>query len=409
MTCDRRIAAVCLLPCLMVLCVRADVVPLTKLTDPSAKCMDGTLGGFYHQHAKVEANKAKWVIHMQGGGECVDSVQCARRFNSSLSSSDFFPDYINLTYDPANTNHSHRKPSADRSSLQDVSELGFRWDKFGWWLCDDNPDTNPELYGYNHVWLPYCSGDLWSGQRLTPTTLPMAHGDNGSDANVSVYFSGHHILGAVLEALDDLGLDDAELIIVSGNSAGGIGMWLSIDYINERYDNPRVLGVSIAGFYSFSFPYTGPNATDPNNGLANFSESAWPAHVRLWDSYMNKACTKSLKVIDLSTDNLPRAPSPHPIPPPHHRLEYPHPPRVSLCPFPPQISPTPRRCLPLHADRHTGGRACSPTTPIRMSRRLSSSRRLSPTVYSSTRIVSSLRPSSGAGRRLHTLRSLGTT
>lgn len=129
---------------------------------------------------------------MQGGGECVDSVQCANRINSTLGSSgklnlvwylvvcgeycaclltscappppallsfpplcaEYFPDYINLTYDPSHNNN--HKPSA-----ADPSNVFSKWDKFGWWLCDDNPDTNPELYGYHHVWLPYCSGDLW--------------------------------------------------------------------------------------------------------------------------------------------------------------------------------------------------------------------------------------------------------
>ena len=296
---------------------RADIVPLTRLTDASARCMDGTLAGFYHQRATDAASAARWVIHMQGGGECVDSVQCARRFNSSLASSNFFPDYINLTYDPAAANHTRRAassapaphqhlmffpgspsippaPGPAPEPQQHTAESSFKWDKQGWWLCDDSAATNPEFHSWHHVWIPYCSGDLWSGQKLVPTTLPMPDGANGSDVNVSVYFSGHRILGAVLEALDDIGLDDAELIVVSGNSAGGLGMWLSIDYINERYDNPRVVGVSIAGFYSYSFPYTGPGAT-ASKGLADFRESAWPSHVRLWDSYMNKRCLKANK------------------------------------------------------------------------------------------------------------------
>jgi hypothetical protein len=247
----------------------ADIAPLTKLTDLGARCMDGTLGGFYHQRATNPAEAGKWVIHMQGGGECVNSLQCTRRFNSSLASSDYFPDYLNFTYDPSSGGH--RRVAADLPDTPDV--VNCKWDKFGWWLCDDNPATNPELYGYHHVWLPYCSGDLWSGQKLTPTVLPQPDGQVG---NMSVYFSGHLILNAALEALDDLGLDDAELIVVTGNSAGAIGMWLSIDFINERYINARVVGVSIAGFYSYSFPYTGPDATDPNNGLADFRESAWP-------------------------------------------------------------------------------------------------------------------------------------
>jgi hypothetical protein len=202
-----------------------------------------------------------------------------------MGSSAYFPDYINLTFDPS-------RNSKHRGSSLDDPQFFSTWDKFGWWLCDDNPDTNPELYGYNHVWLPYCSGDLWSGQKLTPTLLPEPAGYNYTE-NISVYFSGHLILGAALEVLDDAGLDDADLIIVSGNSAGGIGMWLSIDYINQRYINARVLGVSIAGFYTFSYPYTGPGATDPNNGLADFSQSAWPSNVKLWNSYMNKRCVKN--------------------------------------------------------------------------------------------------------------------
>jgi len=244
--------------------VGADIAPLTKLTNPAARCMDGTLSGFYHQRATEAASKAKWVIHLQGGGECVDSVQCARRFNTSLASSDYFPDYINLTYDPTH----NKRHASESDSGGGGPDMNCKWDKFGWWLCDDNPDTNPELYGYHHVWLPYCSGDLWSGQKLTSTSLPMPDavqaglGSQRETANVSVYFSGHFILGAALEALDDLGLDDAELIVISGNSAGAIGMWLSIDYINERYTNAFVVGVSIAGFYSYSFPY-GPGRQRP--------------------------------------------------------------------------------------------------------------------------------------------------
>ena len=109
----RRLRRCAVLVALLVMCraVAADIVPLTRLTDASARCMDGTLAGFYHQRATDAASAARWVIHMQGGGECVDSVQCARRFNSSLASSNFFPDYINLTYDPAAANHTRRAAS----------------------------------------------------------------------------------------------------------------------------------------------------------------------------------------------------------------------------------------------------------------------------------------------------------
>jgi hypothetical protein len=141
----------------------ADIAPLTKLTDPGARCMDGTLGGFYHQRATNPAEAGKWVIHMQGGGECVNSLQCTRRFNSSLASSDYFPDYVNFTYDPASGGH--RRVAAD---LPDTPDVNCKWDKFGWWLCDDNPATNPGLYGYP----PRVAALLFRGPLVRPEADP---------------------------------------------------------------------------------------------------------------------------------------------------------------------------------------------------------------------------------------------
>eukprot|EP00960_Hanusia_phi_P025692 745819-Hanusia_phi.AAC.1 len=74
---------------------------------------------------------------------------------------------------------------------------------------------------------------------------------------------------------------DAELIILSGglarqpcpnpdltpgNSAGGMGVWLHVDMLAQRYKKAQVVGVSIAGYYSFAYPYTGPHAEDPSFG-----------------------------------------------------------------------------------------------------------------------------------------------
>ena len=40
--------------------------PLTMLTDPSARCMDGTLSGYYFApHSEAEGEN-KWVLHLQG-------------------------------------------------------------------------------------------------------------------------------------------------------------------------------------------------------------------------------------------------------------------------------------------------------------------------------------------------------
>ncbi len=40
------------------------------------------------------------------------------------------------------------------------------WSKYGWWLLSDDAGLNPDMWGWNHVLVPYCSQDLHSGQVL---------------------------------------------------------------------------------------------------------------------------------------------------------------------------------------------------------------------------------------------------
>ena len=43
-------------------------VPRSNLTDPSARCLDGTLSAFYLQPGSV-ANRSRFIIYLDGGGE----------------------------------------------------------------------------------------------------------------------------------------------------------------------------------------------------------------------------------------------------------------------------------------------------------------------------------------------------
>jgi len=128
------------------------------------------------------------------------------------------------------------------------------------------------------VHVPYCTQDLHSGTVTRP----------GAE-QWGLYFSGHLVYKAVLDALDArAGLAGATEIILTGASAGGIGTWINLDYTAARYPRARVVGAPIAGFYFYVYPYTGPNHT--SSELSDFSEGAWPHHVALWQSYANEAC-----------------------------------------------------------------------------------------------------------------------
>ena len=178
---------------------------LLQLTaHPQARCMDGTAGGFYVHMSRLGAAQTKWLLTLQGGGECV-SAKCAAKAKSALGSSDHFPGSYEF------------------------------WDEAKAHFADTSCTANPELCDYNQVFLPYCSQDLWTGQATRP-----------SPANSSApgwYFSGHLILGAVLDELvASHGLGRATQIVLSGESAGGFGVYHNVDWLAARFPAARVVG-----------------------------------------------------------------------------------------------------------------------------------------------------------------------
>eukprot|EP00669_Euglena_mutabilis_P006805 TRINITY_DN2297_c0_g2_i1.p1 TRINITY_DN2297_c0_g2~~TRINITY_DN2297_c0_g2_i1.p1 ORF type:complete len:318 (+),score=48.28 TRINITY_DN2297_c0_g2_i1:409-1362(+) len=88
--------------------------------------------------------------------------------------------------------------------------------------------------------LPYCSQDVWIGQRDAP--LPEAGGR---------YFAGHHIVTEVIQVLrSQFGLDAASSVLLSGVSAGGLGVFLHLDHLAAQLGpNVDVVGVANSGFF----------------------------------------------------------------------------------------------------------------------------------------------------------------
>jgi len=222
--------------------------PLVMLTDPKARCLDGTLGGFYALRSTTPRGATRYVIHLQGGGECDTKSACQNETKSTLGSSKYFP---NTTY------------------------LGF--------LGRSLPSENPDFYDANRVMIAYCSGDLWSGQVEVP-----------SSATWGLYFSGRFIVQATLKALEETyGLLNATDIVISGDSAGGIGTWHHLDWLALQYPKARVVGSPFAGFYfTANTPYNGPDHTA--SILANFSSEGLQKAYLLWNSFVDQSCALAL-------------------------------------------------------------------------------------------------------------------
>ena len=221
---------------------------------PVARCLDGSIGGYYAQQTDSVEDKNKWVIYLNGGGECDNEESCWEQTSNALGSSKYFEN------------------ESDTSS---------------WYLASDYCPYNPTLCTWNHVMDPYCSQDLHSGQRT-----------EADDDTFGLYFSGHHVLVATLDELDKApyNFKDATDIIVSGVSAGGIGVWMNVDYIAKRYPEARVTGVSIAGMYFYATYYEGENHTDPGN-MADFREAAWPTTYELYDAFVDADCKDAYEEI----------------------------------------------------------------------------------------------------------------
>ena len=231
---------------------KAVPVPLTLLepqAHPNAKCLDGSPGGYYAQEATDNESKNKWVIYLMGGGECDTEDYCVEQSQTKYGSSNFFKS----TWD----------------SSQYIS-----------YIASDNCQDNPEFCTWNKVTNPYCSQDMHSGQVTTPT-----------EKTWGLYFAGHFINEAILDEMDMFAnkLIDATDIIILGASAGGIGTWMHLDYIAERYPQARVSGLTVAGHYFYANYYTGPDTTTDME-LADFTEEGWEYAYDLYNSFVDESC-----------------------------------------------------------------------------------------------------------------------
>jgi len=232
---------------LSLLCISRSSIPLTLLDDTSiGRCLDGSFGGYYYDKYSDNSNSNKWVLYLEGGSSCDTEELCYSKVNSSLGSSNYFPN----TSSPSN-----------------------------WYIGTTSCTNSPNICTWNHVDIPYCSQDLRSGQRTTP-----------SEETWGLYFSGHLLFEDVLNDLDlKHNLSEATEIIIQGVSAGGIGSWMHADYIQERYPSAKVTLLSICGFYFYATFYEGANHTLATN-MSDFRESGIENIYNLYNAFVDESC-----------------------------------------------------------------------------------------------------------------------
>ncbi|KAH8257216.1 hypothetical protein KR038_005937 [Drosophila bunnanda] len=217
-----------------------------NLANTSITCNDGTHAGYY---LRKQPNSKKWIVFLEGGWHCFDVRSCRAR-------------WMRLR---------HLMTSSQWPETRDVGGI-----------LSPHPEENPYWHNANHVLIPYCSSDSWSGTRTEPDTR---------DPENSWRFMGALILKQVIAELIPVGLGrvpGGELLLV-GSSAGGLGVMLNLDRIrdflvNEKQLQVTVRGVSDSGWFLDREPYT-PAAVASSEAV----RQGW----KLWQGLLPEECTKA--------------------------------------------------------------------------------------------------------------------
>ena len=116
--------------------------PLVLLN--GSRCLDGSPAGYYFQPAAPTGrpgSSSSWAFYLHGGGACADEPSCTQRANSQLGSSTDWPRAVVL---------------GAGKGAGDV-------------MISNSSAANPDFWDWNHVYIPYCSGDTHAGQRTAAT------------------------------------------------------------------------------------------------------------------------------------------------------------------------------------------------------------------------------------------------
>jgi hypothetical protein len=215
--------------------------PVQNAAARQAVCNDGSPAVYYFFKGSGQGLN-NWVIFLSGGGFCYSVSSCNARQVSS-------PGLM--------------------TSLDKPATLNVRG------ILSQSPDKNPDFFNANHVAIPYCSSDLWSGNREAGSST------GGHE------FRGNKIVRAVIADLQNRSgsesLSSAKSILFSGTSAGGVGVMVHLDWLARQFPFAKVRGVNDAGWT--------PDVLSllPDNSQFQKIDVA----VHLWNGQVDKSCAQA--------------------------------------------------------------------------------------------------------------------
>lgn len=202
-----------------------------------AKCLDGSQPGYWISKGDGDGAN-KFIIHHMGGGWCTSLENCYSRATDSQygSSKDWIENVVCETDTEYSNGVKGPSPTSDKGSVPCNADGGMRG------LLSPFPNENPLTYNWNKVFIGYCDGGSFGGNVEKPVSV----NKNGKE---EVFFKGKVILDAVYDSLlDKQDMKKATDVIVSGSSAGGLTVFMHIDYLTAKIKKESIYGINnIAG------------------------------------------------------------------------------------------------------------------------------------------------------------------
>lgn len=214
-------------------------IPLSAET--GAVCGNGSPYKFFVNRVP---NTSNTIIYLEGGGACWDYESCSGQagIRGARNPEGIPDDYMNLT-----------NPSA---SL--VSPFVVRL----------NPLTSVKTQQWNMVYIPYCTGDVYSGDRVA------VYEDPAGEAEPLVWHhNGLRNTRAVISWLKD-NLQRPKQLLTTGCSAGGLGSLTNYHPTRRDMAPNRGYLINDSG-PAFSAPVNGDPNVYPSVLLQNFIRDAW--------------------------------------------------------------------------------------------------------------------------------------
>ena len=229
----------------------AHVLPQDSL---GARCMDGSS---MHYFLSEGAAATKWVFHHSHGGWCASDGNCAKQVFSERANATLLGQLGHLDSSAGEVPGLNLLTVPLMADLVPVNPVTHDWNKVFLPYCDHGATNGAHAMTTNHcircTVRHRCTASVtgsYAGNLSDAATWRPAAASSGNASARTLYYRGARNREAVLvDLLRHRGLGRASQVILSGASAGGLGVLWSADWYQRRLPWARVVAVVDSGFF----------------------------------------------------------------------------------------------------------------------------------------------------------------